>query len=68
MLTIVVGFLEIHIDDTTRPDISHVLAIDCLDFGKCTRLNSVATVFSEESRDGVVGKFESSLIVARLGV
>ena len=67
-LTVVVGLLEIHVHDTTGPDGSHVVTKDSTNLSELTGLNGVATILSEESRDGVVREFKSSLVVTRLGV
>lgn len=56
-LTIVVGFLEIHINNATRPDSVHVRSIESLNFGESTGLHLVAAIFGEEDGDVVVFKF-----------
>lgn len=55
--------MEIHVDDSTGPDISHLVAVDSSNLSEFTWLNSVATIFGEECRDRVIGEFECSLIV-----
>lgn len=67
-LTIVVCLLEVHIDDSTRPDFSHLVAVNCPNLSEFTGLDSVATILGKECRDGVVGEFESSLIISGLSV
>lgn len=56
-LTVVIGFLEIHVNNTTGPHFSHGVPIQRLDFGKCARSDLIAAIFSEENRNGVVAEF-----------
>ena len=67
-LTVVICLLEIHVDDSSRPDGSHILAVDGLDLSEKAGLDSVATILGEESRDRVVCKFGCSLVIARFCV
>lgn len=61
---VVVGFLEVHVDDTARPDIGHGGAVQGVDFGELAGLHSVAAVFGEEDGHGVVFEFLSARLVA----
>lgn len=67
-LTIVVGLLEVHVDDTTRPDLGHVVTVDGIDLGEGARGDGVAAVLGEEGRDRVVGELGSACCVAGLFV
>ena len=53
-LTVVVLLLEVHVDNTTGPDVNHLGTVDGLNLGEDTGRGHVATVFSEESGD-IVG-------------
>jgi hypothetical protein len=55
--TIVVTLLEIHVHDSSRPNTSHLVAIESSNFGEWTWLNVVATILSEESWDAVLLEF-----------
>jgi len=63
--TEVVGLLEVHVDNTTRPDRSHVATVESIDFGETTRRWSVATILGEEDRDRVALKLLSAVSVSR---
>lgn len=64
--TVVVLLLEVHVDDTTGPDVSHLVTIESLNFSELAGLDSVATVFSEEDGDRVVTELIGTGLVARL--
>lgn len=64
--TVVVLFLEVHVDNTTRPDIVHLLAVERFDLRELTGLDSVAAVLSKEDGDGVVLELLSTGLEARL--
>lgn len=66
-LTIVVLFLEIHIDDAAGPHFVHVRSIESRNLGESARLNFVATIFGEEDGNIVAFKLCSTLVETRLG-
>lgn len=53
-LTVVVLLLEVHVDNTTGPDVNHLVTVDSLNLGEDTGRRHVATVLSEENGD-IVG-------------
>lgn len=68
-LTIVIGLLEVHVDDTASNDLGHVVRVKLgglLESTASTAVDSVATVLSEEDRNGVVGEERDDLGVAGL--
>lgn len=68
-LTIVVGLLEVHVDDTTGNDLGHVIRVKLgglLEGTASTAIDGVATVLGEEDGDGVVGEEGDDLGVAGL--
>lgn len=64
--TVVVCLLEVHVDNTTRPDLGHGVAVQGGNLSERTRLNVVATILSEENRSSVVAELLSSGTVAGL--
>jgi hypothetical protein len=68
LLTIVVCFLEIHVHNTTGPDLSHGVAIKGLNFSKLAGGDIVATILGEEDRNRVVGKLLGAVFVSRFCV
>lgn len=67
-LTIIVGLLEVHVDNAAGPDIRHLWTVNSLNFGEETAFfSNVATILGKEGRDRVVCKFCSSLVITRLG-
>ena len=67
-LTIVVGVLEVLIDNTTGPHLGHLVSVEGLDLGELARRDTVATVLGEEHRNGVVGKLLGAVLVSGLRV
>jgi hypothetical protein len=65
--TVLVGLLEVHVDDTTGPDISHLVAVKDRDVGELARLDLVATVLGKEDRDIVVLEVLGLDVVTGLG-
>lgn len=65
-LTVVVLLLEVHVDNTTGPDTSHLGTVDSLNLGEDTGRGIVATVLSEESGDVVGLELLCPDIVSRL--
>lgn len=65
-LTVLVGFLEVHVDDTTGPDVVHLRTKKSGNFGKVTGRWSVATVLGEEDGDRVRAELFSADIIAGL--
>ena len=63
--TVVVVLLKVHVDDTTRPDFSHVGRVERRDILKSTGLDNVATILREKDRDGKVAKLLSTVSVTR---
>lgn len=49
--TVVVALLEVHVDDTTGPNASHLGRVDGLDFTESSRSDGVTTVLGEENGD-----------------
>ncbi len=66
MVTVVVGFLEVHVDDASGPNAGHLIAIQSPHLGKGTGLNFVAAVLCEEDRDRVLLELRRPLIEAGL--
>jgi hypothetical protein len=66
-LTELVLLLKVHVNDTARPDINHVLAIESLDLGELTGTRSVAAVFSEEDGNVVLLEVLGLDVIAGLG-
>ena len=66
--TVVVGLLEVHVDNTTRPDRGHLVAVKGLDIGELAGCDLVAAVFGEEDGDVVVLEVLGLDVVAGLGV
>lgn len=64
-LTELVLLLEVHVDNTTRPDTSHLLSVESTNLGEETGTGSVATVLSKEDRDVVLFEFLGTDIEAR---
>lgn len=64
--TVVVLFLEVHVHDTTRPDISHFVGEDGADLLKLSRCDFVTTVLREEDRDTQVLVGLSGILVTGL--
>lgn len=62
---VVVGFLEVHVNDTAGPDVGHGGAVQGVNFGELAGLHGVAAVFGEEDRHRVVFEFLSARLVAR---
>lgn len=63
LLTVVVGLLEVHVHNTTGPDLGHSIAIQGLHLGELAGRDLVATVLGEEDRDGIIGElFGTSLV------
>ena len=60
--------MEVLVDDTTRPDLGHRIAVESRNFSECTRSDTVATVLGEEDGDGVVGKLFGTSLVTRFRV
>lgn len=46
--TIVVGFLEVHVDNTSAENRGHLVTVDFLDLSELSWLNLIATVLGEE--------------------
>jgi hypothetical protein len=65
-LTVVVGLLVVHVNDTTGPDLGHLVTIECFNFSELARLNLIATILGEENRDRVVTELVSARLEARL--
>ena len=63
--TVLVLLLKVHVDDATRPDRRHVLAIEGLDVFKFSGLGLVTAVFGEEDGDRVFGEGLGTIGVAR---
>lgn len=66
--TVVVSFLEVHVNDTTGPDVSHVLTVQGLDLGEFSWGDLVTAVLGEEQWDGQVSELLGSVLVTGLGV
>lgn len=66
--TIIIGLLEIHVDDTARPDGVHLRPKEGPNVGELSGLDRVAAIFGEEDRDVVRGKFLGTDIIARFRV
>jgi hypothetical protein len=65
-LTEFVLLLKVHVNNTARPDTSHLLSIQSADFSEQTGAGSVATVLGEKDGDVVVLKLLCANIEARL--
>ena len=63
--TVLVGGLEVHVDNTTGPDVVHLVTEEDGDISEGTGAGVVAAVLGEESGDGVVGKLLSAGLVTR---
>ena len=53
-LTVIVVLLEVHVDDTTGPDVGHLGTVQGLDLGELAGLDGVAAVLGEENGNVVV--------------
>lgn len=65
LLTKIVCLLEVHVDDATRPDRSHLGSKKSADFAECARLDLVAAVLGEKGRDRVGSKLLGARLVTR---
>ena len=65
-LTELVLLFKVHVDDSTRPDASHLLAVKSTDFGEETRARGVAAVLSEEDWHIVLLELLGADVKARL--
>ncbi|KAH3661586.1 hypothetical protein OGAPHI_006434 [Ogataea philodendri] len=63
--TIIVRFLVVHVHDTTRPDIGHLVGVKCLHLGELSWLLGITTVLGEEHRNSEVGELFGSVLVTR---
>ncbi|OSS46304.1 hypothetical protein B5807_08526 [Epicoccum nigrum] len=54
--TVLVGLLEVHVDNTTGPDTSHLVAVESTDLSELTRTRGVAAVLGEENGNVVLLK------------
>lgn len=66
--TVVVGILEVLVDNTTGKPVVHLRAVHDGDVAEGTRLDGDTTVLGEEVRDGVVAQILGHDVVAGLGV
>ena len=65
-LTIIVGFLEVHVDNATRPHLVHGGAVNRANLLEGTSALSVAAILGEEDRDVVVRELGDTVRVAGL--
>lgn len=63
--SIVVGLLEVHVDDTTAPDVVHLGAVQDRGIGELARFRVVASILGEECRNREILEFLSALLVTR---
>lgn len=66
--TELVGGLEVHVDDTTAPNVVHLGAEQDGHVGEGTGTGLVAAVLGKEGGDGVVGELIGAVLVAGGGV
>lgn len=62
---VVVGFFKVHVQNTTRPDVGHVGAVERRHVSKNTGLGIVASVLGKEDRHSIVLKLLGTVGVAR---
>lgn len=68
LLTIIVGFLEIHVDNPSRPHLAHLWAVESLHLSERTGLDLVASVLCKKSGHRVCRELLSAHIIARLSI
>lgn len=66
--TVVISLLEVHIDDTTRPNTIHLVTEERLNLSELARSNFVAAVFGEEDGDGVIRKLLGAVLIPGFGI
>lgn len=67
MLTVVVFFLEVHVDNASGEDGRHLIAVKGADFGEFARSHLIAAILGEEGRNRVASEFLNTLIKSGLG-
>lgn len=67
-VTVIIIRLEVHIHNTTGPNIVHLLPKQRLDLRELPRLDLITSILGEEHRDGVIPKLFRPLIKPGLGI
>jgi len=66
--TEIIGFLEVLVNNATRPNRGHLTAVESLNFGECSWFHLIATILSEEDGHIVGCKLSCALVVTRQSV
>lgn len=67
-VTVIIIRLEIHIHNTTGPNIIHLLPKQRLNLRELPRLDLITSILGEEHRHGIIPKLFRPLIKAGLGI